>query len=257
MSSKFYTVAGGIKLFFQEGTGGAAGLGYRDLGNLVNPSIGSEITKLEHYTSRSGQRQKDKTNVQQSAITINFRFDEPNEFNLRWAFLGGTMTAVSAGSVTITRELVQLEDTTAKAVALTMASSPNVIIEAISGIPMTYTVTTDYTIDQANSTITRVGGGAIADGEFVMVTYDAQLPAHNKFPVLESPILSGAARLIMLPTTGQQLVWDIPSVTLAPDGEFTLDDQDWAAIDMVLDCLADTTNNPTQPYGSVRTWNVE
>jgi hypothetical protein len=41
-------------------------------------------------------------------------------------------------------------------------------------IPTTpYTVTTDYTVDYTNGTITRVGGGSIGDGDDVKVTYHA------------------------------------------------------------------------------------
>ena len=45
-----YTVPGGVKLFFDDGTG------ERDLGNIVNLDITPGTEELEHYTNRSGKR---------------------------------------------------------------------------------------------------------------------------------------------------------------------------------------------------------
>ncbi len=249
-----YNVAGGIKLFFEEGFDGTKG--YRDLGNLVSTGMETAVEKLEHYTSRSGQRQKDAENVIESGITINFAFDEPNEFNLRWAFLGGDMAQVNSGSQRITRELVQLDSTHAVRVALAMAVSPNVVIEAIEGSPTTYALTTDYTVNSGASTITRVGGGAIADGEYVMVSYDAQLPAHQSFPVMESPILEGRGRLLLMPTKGRYWWWEFSKCAIAPDGEFSLDQENWMQASMSLSILADTDNFPDAPFGTLRTWHM-
>lgn len=254
MTDKPYTVPGGIKLFFEEGASGV--LGYRDLGNLTATGMESAIEKLEHFTNRGGQRQKDAEAVQQSSFTIKFSFDEPNAYNLRWAFLGGDKSAVNAGSYSVVRELVQLTGVAAIRVAMTMAAVPAVVVQAISGSPTTYALTTDYTVQAGASTITRVNGGAITAGDFVMVSYSAQIPAHTKFPVLQSPIINGRARLLIQPTTGAQMLWEIPRCTISPDGAFSLDDTNWMEAAMVLGLLADTDNNPTKPFGEIHTWVV-
>lgn len=228
--------------------------GFRDLGNLTDTDIESAIEKLEHFTSRSGQLQKDFEAVIKSGISIGFTFDEPNTHNLRWSFLGGVMSPVNAGSQSVVRELVQLNGTTPGTTALPMANTPNAVVQAIDGSPSTYTVTTDYTVNAGASTITRVAMGGIGDGEYVMVSYDAQIPAHDKFAVLESPILSGRARLLILPTSGRQLWWEMPKVQLAPDGALSLDQEDWMKAAMTLTILADTDANPTKPFGELRNW---
>jgi hypothetical protein len=254
MDSPKYSIPGGIKLFFEEGTTGV--LGFRDLGNLTDTDIESAITKLEHFTSRSGQRQKDFEAITQSGITLGFTFDEPNAYNLRWAFLGGDATDVTAGAVTVDRELLELSGTTARRTALAMASVPAVTVQAINGSPTTYVLDTDYAVSQANSTVTRIALGGIADGDFVMVSYSAQVPAHSRFPVLESPILEGRARLLVQPTAGRQFWWEMPKVQLAPNGALSLDQEDWMKAAMTLTILADTENNPTTPFGEIRTWQV-
>lgn len=69
-------------------------------------------------------------------------------------------------------EAVVLPGTTAVALKKSTVSGVKVN-SAVSGSSSitTYTVTTDYTVNAVNGTVTRVGGGAIADGQTVYVTY--------------------------------------------------------------------------------------
>lgn len=253
-----YTAPGGIKLFFEENFVGNTG--YRDLGNLVTSELESAVEKLEHFTNRSGQRTKDKEAVSQVSISIKFTFDEANKENLRYFFLAGALTSVVAGSVQIPREVLRLTGTDAITTALPIAVVPGVVVQTIATTPVTLlpdTVTGgDYHVDQANSTLTRIAitGGDITDGQDVMVTYNAQLPAHTSMPMLTSPIREGKARLLLQPTAGAQMVWDITKCSIAPDGTLSLDDQDWLKAPMVLTILADTASNPTAPFGTLRTW---
>jgi hypothetical protein len=253
MGSKHYTVAGGIKLFFEDGLTNVNG--FRDMGNLVSTGIESAIEKLEHFTSRTGQRAKDGEAITESGITINFSWDEPNEYNLKAAFLGGAISAVSSGPQQIKREVVQLNGTTPAPLAFDVASTPNAVVTNI-GAGTTYTVTTDYTVNATDNTITRVGAGTITDGQWVLVTYDATLPAHSSLPVLTSPIITGRGRFMIFPTTGQRLLWEFPLATIAPDGEFNIDQEDWMSAAMTINILADTASNPAAPFGTLRTWNI-
>lgn len=73
-------------------------------------------------------------------------------------------------------EAIVLPGTTA--VNLKHANVSNVrVASAVKGGGTVYTVTTDYTVNATNGTVTRVGGGAIADGATVYVTYTYQLTA--------------------------------------------------------------------------------
>lgn len=51
------------------------------------------------------------------------------------------------------------------------------VASAVAGGGTVYTVTTDYTASLTNGTVTRVGSGAITDGQTVYVTYTYQLSA--------------------------------------------------------------------------------
>lgn len=67
-------------------------------------------------------------------------------------------------------EAVVLVGTTAS--NLKFANVSNVrVASAVKGGGTVYTVTTNYTVSATNGTVTRVGGGAITDGQTVYVTY--------------------------------------------------------------------------------------
>lgn len=87
-----YTVPGGVKLFFDDGTG------ERDLGNITDLDIETGTEELEHFSNRSGKRLKDKIIVLEEKLNLKFKFDEPVIENLRYYFKGGDLENVSAGT---------------------------------------------------------------------------------------------------------------------------------------------------------------
>jgi hypothetical protein len=73
-------------------TGGAA----RDLGNAPSFSLGPTIETLEHFSSRSGIRSKDRTVTLSRGGVINMILDEITLENLQLALFGG---AIDDGTV--------------------------------------------------------------------------------------------------------------------------------------------------------------
>lgn len=92
-----YTVPGGIKVFFNDGTG------ERDLGNIVGDSltVTRDTEELEHFSNRSGTRLKDKVITIEEAVQFDFNLDEIVIENLRYFFKGGSLTSVGAGTNTV------------------------------------------------------------------------------------------------------------------------------------------------------------
>jgi hypothetical protein len=74
-------------------------------------------------------------------------------------------------------EAIVLPGTTA--VALKKSNVSNVRVAASANFGTAYTVTTDYTVNTTNGTVTRNGAGGIADGGTVYVTYTYQLAASD------------------------------------------------------------------------------
>lgn len=97
-----YTVPGGIKLFFNDGTG------ERDLGNMVDVSLAKEAEDLEHFTNRPGYRVKDKIISLSESLAIEFSLDEPVVENFKLFFKGDTVSNVGASTATATDQKVLL-----------------------------------------------------------------------------------------------------------------------------------------------------
>lgn len=100
-----YTVPGGVKLFFDAGTG------ERDLGNIMELDIEPGSDELEHYSNRSGKRMKDKVIVLEEKLTVKFKFDEPVIESLRYYFKGGDIENLGAGTGTVADKAVTLTGT--------------------------------------------------------------------------------------------------------------------------------------------------
>jgi len=87
-----YTVPGGVKLFFDDGTG------ERDLGNIVNVDMTPGTEELEHYSNRSGKRMKDLSLIIEEKLTIKFTMDEPVIENWKYFLKGGDIEPVGEGT---------------------------------------------------------------------------------------------------------------------------------------------------------------
>jgi len=91
-----YTVPGGVKLFFDDGTG------ERDLGNIVTFDITPNTSELEHYTNRSGKRAKDLSLTLEEKLNMKFTLDEPVVENWRFFLKGNAIEDVGGGTGTVT-----------------------------------------------------------------------------------------------------------------------------------------------------------
>ena len=90
---------GGAKIYFNATIGHPDCLATQafrttanSLGNIVSADITPENTYVEHFTSNQGKLVRDKEVVTQSAISINFTFDEMNLNNMK-RFFFGTLSA--------------------------------------------------------------------------------------------------------------------------------------------------------------------
>ncbi|MFA5322005.1 MAG: hypothetical protein WC373_04970 [Smithella sp.] len=92
------------RLYFKADGGSS----YIDLGNAPKLEITPEISKVDHFSSRSGTKLKDLSTVTEVKMTCNFDLDEYNADNINIAFLGDGITdstqaaaSVSGAAVTV------------------------------------------------------------------------------------------------------------------------------------------------------------
>lgn len=69
---------------------------FRDLGNVPEIEFSFNIEKLEHFSSRTGTRSKDKSVIISKAATVRMMMDEITAENMALA-LGGSVTTDSNG----------------------------------------------------------------------------------------------------------------------------------------------------------------
>lgn len=84
-----YTLGRGC-IFFDNGTG------ERELGNAPEFNIGVDVDLIEHFSSKSGLRIKDKRVVNELTPTLSFILDEINRENVADAFLANIDSVVQA-----------------------------------------------------------------------------------------------------------------------------------------------------------------
>lgn len=61
----------------------------RDLGNAPEVELTPEVTKLDHFSSRSGVKSKDKSVVTEKTLTLRIVLDELTRENVRMQLMGG------------------------------------------------------------------------------------------------------------------------------------------------------------------------
>ena len=94
-STTLYTLGKGI-LYIADYDDACPTLTWRDLGNC--PRLEAEVTeeKLDHFSSRSGSRNKDKIVVLETGYNVNFDLDEMSVYNLALVLRG---TIVGGGNL--------------------------------------------------------------------------------------------------------------------------------------------------------------
>lgn len=244
----YYTVPAGVRLCFDRG------LGYLDLGNLVSPSIEMAIETLEHFSSRSGTRGRDKTRVTSRAMTLTASLDEINPNNLQLMFGGGAISDVAAGISQITDEVVTLSGTDVSTFSLPLSAvTPGVVVKSPDGLT-TYTATDDYLVDTLAGGIKRAASGSeIEDGDQVKASYNWDAPARQKFPILAGARVEGFVRFVMQPTDGPQVVIRSMKAEIIANGSLTLDDTAWMELPITINVLENLAL-PSSPFGELETW---
>lgn len=93
MATSDYYIGKGIVSFQKTGD-----VAYRDVGNVPEFEFTPALEELEHFSSRSGVRSKDRTIVIEKSGSLRIVLEEFTMSNLALAFLG-TLTEDTSGSV--------------------------------------------------------------------------------------------------------------------------------------------------------------
>lgn len=247
--TRLVTIPGGIKMFFDDGTG------ERDLGNMdiSATSIDPKTTELSYESQRSGiSRVADIFSLKEE-ITIKTKLQEAVAQNMQAFFKGGPISSVSAGTGTETDQLVTLSGEALVSLGKYGLTLPTV--KNLAGT-VTYVRNTDYIIDAGSgppellvARIGRIAGGGISNGQQVKVSYTYVTWASLKFAIAKSNYLRGAMRLEFYPETGLQGNLRFDSVLLKADGAMSFDPKKELQVPLIIQVLDNSANNADYPYG--------
>lgn len=241
-----YTI-GGSRLFFNERVN-SVDQGYLYLGNIQTSGLSPAVEKLDHYSSKSGKRLRDRSIVRQAQLTLNLTLDEPNAAAMNLFMFGsGATPAASASGQSVTASPAVIRTNEAFIIP---QQNPTAIV--VKKGATTLVLGTDYTITdmlgykKIKRTSTSV---AVLEGDVVTVDYTYALPARQSFKPMTTLLREGKAVLFGVSDIGNEWIYTIPKASLTPSGDFTLNDQDWSSFQFTLEILEDTS--AADPYGTV------
>jgi hypothetical protein len=209
----------------------------RYLGNTPTASLTGSSTKLDHFSADGPVRIKDKSIITEVNYAGSLEVDNISVENLAAFFLGTSATITDAGA-TITDEthgavpadaVVQLGISTTRPSGARLVSTV-----AVSDGATLKTLGTHYQLDATT-------GRVLALVSFANMVVDYVIDASDRERVISAGTqVKGALRVIADNSEGTNRDYYMPSVTLAPNGDFVLkgDGTSWLTMKLDLEVLA-------------------
>lgn len=220
--------------------------GWRYVGNTPSFGVNMAQEKLDHFSSDTGARVKDKSVVLQVDITGNLVLDDINFQNLELFFFGSSTTISQTSATAQTESFTSVQQGYAYQLGVTTNNPTGV--RSISSVVITGKVLgTDYTVDADRGLVFIVEGGSIADNSNITVTYDRAAKARKQL-ISGTTQIEGALRFVSDNPQGEKNDFYMPYVRLGPNGDFNLKADEWQQLPLQAEILADTAYNRAAIY---------
>lgn len=222
--------------------------GERLIGNVPDFKLGSTSTSVKHYSSRRGMKTQDRDVPVQTDYSGSFVTDDISPKNVAALFLGSAsvvaQTALPAQTETFTNVSLGLTYQLGLGGAGHPAGLQKVTITAVKVGVTTMDADTDYNADGDLGRVEIIAGGAILEGDDVIVEYD-RLAASQEQVVAGSKVVEGYVRYIAYNAEGADLDYYLPVVKLSPAGDYPIiTDQDWQKISFNIGLSSDAAGTP-------------
>lgn len=235
-----YTLGKGKLYFARFLPGTTTPEGERYIGNTPEFNVTMSETKLDHFSSDSGVKQKDDSVSLQVDRTGSFTTDNISVENLALFFSGASST-VSITGATVTDEVIsnvakdryyQLGVTSgnmsgARDLDVHTGPSTNIIVKDSTGTT-TYVENTDYTIDMVTGRLYIMPTGGIT-GSSIKVSYKTKTATRARV-ISGSTTIEGQLRFVSENPKGTKIDYFMPKVALSPNGDFALKSEEWQTI---------------------------
>lgn len=233
------------KLYFDRFDADGASTGEMDLGNVPDFSLTLSIESLDHYESMSGIKEKDKSVDVTVGANVKFTMDELSRWNLMIAINGITEGTFSQGSGHQVNEVITAH--LGKYSKLSRRNTHDVVVTNTAGT-VTYTETTDYTVDRSSGRIFVTETGSITDGQTLHVDYLYDDTTYGQLIALEDTSVEGSLRFVGDPAVGPKYEVEIWKVKVKPTGDLKFITDEWATIEVEGEVLKDASGHPTMPW---------
>lgn len=243
-----YTI-GGLRFFFNEIIS-TQYQGYLYLGNCVTGGLTPTVDNLDHFSAKSGTRLKDRRVTRQISMAFNITLDEPNAANMNLFMFGAGITDVAAVPSTVVNNETAVIRTNQS--ILIPYKAPTAI--TVKKGATTLVLDTDYTITDVlgYKSIKRISSSvAVLEGDVVTLGYTYARPAFRQFKPATRPLREGKALIQGVSDIGNEWEYFIDYCSLAPNGDFTYNDQDWSQFQFTLEILDNSTAQASTPFGTM------
>jgi hypothetical protein len=248
---------------------------YRDLGNVTDFKLTPTIETLEHQSSRTGLKITDKEVILSEKWEISFTLDELNFENLALFMSGEANQRANTGGSALTGSdnFVVYEQGRWYDLYSDAAGRPTtdpqgdrlydigtVDIQP-SGGGTSYTLGTDYLVDNVMGRIFVIDGGGIT-GSGSGTSYDLDIAANasaaanlDRVQAMSLSSIEGALKFISEnPAAGSNKVeYQIHKVKLYADGDLALIGDDWSTFSLKGTVEKSLNADPDSPYFTIIT----
>lgn len=233
---------GGARVYVQR----SGTTGYVCLGNIAQADIAPVIQTLDHFTSFSGKRRKDRREITEESYELNIVIDEFNSDNLVLALRADSDSAYTQGALTSHSESIAVVP--GRSVRL---GKREIVLGtlAITDASDTFAEGTDYEVDYELGII-RWDSSATANAA-VSVSYDCEVITGRQF---NPGTLDGIQEIdglvfAFLDNKGGVFEWSAINATLETSGNISLTDTAWSTMPFKISVLATTSS--TAPFGTI------
>lgn len=238
-------VLGRGRLYFNQFANGTQTLtGERYIGSTQQFSLAIGSETLNHMSMESGIRSIDDSAILENTRNASYTTDQIDQANLSSFIVGeGETLAVAGGAVvdelisgvTQNRHYQLGYD---EATNITGARNVSAVtVTDDNATPVTFTETTDYTVDLDLGRIYVVEGGAITDGTNLKVSYTEAAYSREQIVTSDNTKLYGALRFVADNAKGENRDFYMPYVLMTPNGEYALKGDDWQNMGFNLSIL--------------------
>lgn len=243
-----YQLPGSVSLWFRK-AGSTDDADWKDLGNVINPSLEEALEELKHFSNRRQERSVDKEVVSQREATMKFSVDEINSHNLKFAMMNGEDSEDSTYDANF-NEIV-LNPGASNTIQLKQTNIGGVVVRS-PGLEdeVTFASPADYTVDLTTGILTITPAGGLDDPEEteLHIFYTKTVSA-EKFEIFPGQSVTGQAKFQVFTPGGIKYAIEFGNVVIRANGALAVGDgTNWQEIPLQLDVLVDNAGELGHMY---------